>query len=198
LQRARRHRLRGDQRADAIEPGGAGDAVDEGDAVEKERRRERTEHEILEGAFAADRRVTADAGQHIDGQRQHFESEENHQQIGGGRHQHHAGQGEQHQCVILTARQILPLDHRTRDRQREQADENQHAGDEQAEVVRRHHPEAGGVAVPEQHGGNRRPDQPNRPEWSDRHPFVWRPEGFRHHRGDARREDAGHGNDCVE
>ena len=68
----------------------------------------------------------------------------------GRRHQHHAGDRKQHQRVVLALRQMLALDRRPGERQRQQADDDQHPGDEQAEVVGRHDAEAGGVVVPQQ------------------------------------------------
>jgi hypothetical protein len=44
-----------------------------------------------------------------------------------GCHQHHAGDGEQHQRVVLAAGQPLALDRRSRKRQRQQADHDQDA-----------------------------------------------------------------------
>ena len=74
-------------------------AVGERDAVEEERAREGAEQEVLERRLGARGDVAADAGQHVDRERQDLEREEDDQQIGRRRHQHHAGDREQHQRV---------------------------------------------------------------------------------------------------
>ena len=137
LHRRRRHRLRRHaalpMRSSRVLPVSA---VGERDAVEEERARERAEQEVLERRLGRRRRVAADAGQHVDRERQHLEREEDDQQVGRRRHQHHAGEREQHQRVVLAARAAArarssaPRTPATARRRRSAI-----AGDEQAEVV---------------------------------------------------------------
>ena len=101
------HRLRGQVGADAIEARAAAQPVGEGDAVEEERARERAEQEVLERRLGRPRIVAPDAGQHVDGDRQDLERDEDHQQIVGGRHHDHAGDREQDERVVLALRQAV-------------------------------------------------------------------------------------------
>ncbi len=199
LQRRGCQRLGRDQRADPIEARAAGDAVGEGDAVEKERAGKRAEQEILERGFGGGRRIAANAGEDVDAKRQHLEREEDDEQIGGHRHQHHAGERKQHQRVVLAARQPLALDDRRRYRQRQHADDDQHAGDEERRNCRRRRrrswPRRGSRAAPTTIAA---PASPMIAERPDRHALAGRAERLGGHRRDRRRGDAGHRHDRAE
>ena len=80
--RRRRGALRRQRDADLLEPGRAGDRVEERDAVEEERARERAEQEILERRLGAGDAGAAEPGQHVDRERQDLERDEDDQQVG--------------------------------------------------------------------------------------------------------------------
>ena len=197
LHRRGRNRLRRNQAADAVEPRAPRQPVRERDAVQEERARKRAEQKILEGGLGGDRRIAANARQDVHGNREHFEGEENHEQVGRGRHEHHAGEGKQQQRVVLAARQPLALDGRRRKRQRQQADDDQHAGDEQPEVVGHDDAEARRVVIPERDARQGGPDEADDAERRNRHPLAGHAEGLRDHRGNGGSGHAGHRHDRV-
>ena len=164
-------------------------AVGERDAVEEERARERAEQEVLERRLGGRRRVAADAGEHVDRERQHLEREEDDEQVRRRRHQHHAGDGEQHQRVVLAAaagrsRSIVGPEKASDS----SPTDDQDPGDEQPEVVgrrrRRSSSRCGSTAATERDG---RADETDDAERADRHPLARRAERLGHHRGDAPR-----------
>ena len=92
----------------------------------------------MNAASVAGRRIAADAGQHVDGERQHLERQEDDQQIGGRRHQHHAGQREQHQRVVLARAAAARARRSAPDSASDSTPTTiEHQRDEQAEVVGR-------------------------------------------------------------
>ena len=141
---------RRDRRADDVEPRRAGDREGERDAVEEERAREGAEQEVLERRLGARRARAAQPGQDVDRQRQHLERQEDHQQVGGGRHQHHAADREQRQRVVLAGRQPLALHDVVREHHRQDADDAEDDVDEEGEVVGADDAEADRVGVPEE------------------------------------------------
>jgi hypothetical protein len=121
--------------ADAIEARAAGQRVRQRDPIEKESTREGAEQEVLEGPFGARRIVAPHAGEHVDRQRENLQGQEDEQQVGCDRHDHHAGNRKQRDRVVLTGGQVLSLDRGTRERNREHADDDERGRDEQAEIV---------------------------------------------------------------
>ena len=75
---------------DAGERGGAGGAVDERDAVQEDRRRERAEHEVLDAGFLRAQPATVERGEHVQRDRQDLEREEHDDQVVRGGHDDHA------------------------------------------------------------------------------------------------------------
>ena len=75
----------------------AGRAVDERDAVEEHRRRERAEQEVLEAGLLRREPAAVERGEHVQRDRQDLERQEDGDEVVGRRHQHHAGGRAQHQ-----------------------------------------------------------------------------------------------------
>ena len=188
-QRQRAVRARGDRRADDVEPGGAGDDEGEGDAVEEERAREGAEQEILERGLGPRDARSAQAGQDVDRQRQHFERQEDDQQVGGRRHQHHPADREERQRVVLARRQPFPLHDVVRKHHRDDADDAEDDVDEEGEVVGADDAEADGVGVPQEARRDQGADEPDEAEAGDVHPLARMPDGLGQHRGDGREHD---------
>ena len=82
---------------------GARGAVDHGNAVEKERRGERAEQEILERCFVGNQRAAAETDQHVGGNRAHLQADESGDEFVGAREDAHPGGREQNQRVIFAA-----------------------------------------------------------------------------------------------
>ena len=89
---------------------GAGDAVDQGDAVEEEGGGERAEQEVLHGRFAGLEGVAAISGQDVAGDRAHFEADEGGEKFLRGGEDAHAGGGEQDQGEEFGGFQIFALE----------------------------------------------------------------------------------------
>ncbi len=60
------------------------------------------EHEVFGRSFERAGIGTLEAGQYIEGERHQLRAEIDRQQIGGGYHDHHAGQGQENEPVIFT------------------------------------------------------------------------------------------------
>ena len=93
---------------DLGQAGRAGGAVDEGDAVEEDRRGEGAEDEVLHGRLARLGPAAVEAGQHVQGDREDLEAEEDHDQVVGRGHEHGARRREQGQHVELGPVEALP------------------------------------------------------------------------------------------
>ena len=108
-----------------VEVRAAGEAVRERDAVQEERAREPAEDEVLEGAFRARALVAAQARQHVERQREDLERQEDHEEVGRHGDEHHAGQGEQQERVVLAGGQAVAVDGLRREHEGEQAHAHQ-------------------------------------------------------------------------
>ncbi len=86
----------------------AGGAVGEGDAVEQERRGERPEDEVLHAGFLRRGPPQVHGGEHVDGQREDLEAEEQDDEVVGGGHQDAARGRQEHQDVELGAVHAFP------------------------------------------------------------------------------------------
>ena len=172
-----------------VEPGRAGYREGERHAVEEERARERTEQEVLERRLRARRAHPPDAGEHVNRQRQHFERQEDDEQIGRCRHQHHAADRKERQRVVLARRQLLALDDVIREEHRQHADDAQDEVDEEREIVRPDDAEALRVAAPEEHAGERRTGEANQSEPGNRHALAALAKRLGNHRGAAGQDD---------
>ena len=90
------------RRADVAEPHAAGGAVDQGQAVEEERRGEGAEQEVLDRRLLREQPAPAgQAADQVQRQAEHLERHEHDQQVVGGGEQHHAADGEGGQRVDL-------------------------------------------------------------------------------------------------
>ena len=87
--------------SDAGKADGAGEAVDQGGAIEQHARRQRTEHEILQPGLDRLRVVPIAGGDHIECQRHQLEAEIEHDEIARRDQHHHAKCREQHQDRIF-------------------------------------------------------------------------------------------------
>ena len=185
--------------ADAVEPRAAGDAVGERDAVEEERARERAEQEVLERRLGAGGRIAADAGQHVDGERQHLERQKDHQQIGRPSPSASCRRGQ-----TASARSTRPA---AAARARWSAPEN--ASDSRPTMIRiqvTNRPKLSATTTPKlvalwsqsSARRDRRADETDGAERTNRHPLAGRAERLGHHRGDGRRGHAQHRDDGVQ
>ena len=97
-QARRQRRGAGDDRGqglvDRVELRRAGQAPDEGDAEQEDRRAERAEQEVLDRAFGGIGVGLVEGGQQVAGQDHQLEPEEQHQQVARRRDQHRAGHRE--------------------------------------------------------------------------------------------------------
>ncbi len=83
---------------DAAQADRAGVAVEQGEAVEEERRREGAEQEVLHRGFLRQQAPPAgQPGEQVERQREHLQRHEHHQQVVRGREEHHAAEREAHQ-----------------------------------------------------------------------------------------------------
>ena len=85
--------------------------------VEEERRRETAEDEVLDACFLAALAVAIGGGEHVEGERQGLEAEEQHDQVGGRRHHDAAGGGDEEHgvhlgTVLAAAMQLVDRDER--------------------------------------------------------------------------------------
>ena len=102
-----REAVRRDRTRDDVEPRAAGGAVDERDAVEQERARERAQQKVLDRGLARTRVAAQRPRQHVDRHRHDLEGEEDHDQVVGRRHERHARGREQDQCIVFARRYLV-------------------------------------------------------------------------------------------
>ena len=112
--------MRREEVGDAGEVGRAGPAVDERDAVEEHRRRERAEQEVLEPGLLRRGAAAVERGEHVQRDREDLERQEDRDEVVGRRHQHHAGGRAQHQREVLGPFEVLAFQVARREQQREQ------------------------------------------------------------------------------
>jgi hypothetical protein len=87
---------------DVAEPHAADGAVDQGQAVEEEGRRERAQQEVLDGRLLREQPPAAgQAADEVQRETEHLERDEHDEQVVGGDEQHHAADGERGQRVDL-------------------------------------------------------------------------------------------------
>ena len=121
----------GEQVLDLDQVGGPGGAVDHGDAVEEERRREAAEDEVLEAGLLGLRPLPVEGGQGVDGDRQRLEGQEQHQQVVGHGHEHAARGRQEHEDVQLgpveaLAPQVVVGEERAEDHRRADHEDDEH------------------------------------------------------------------------
>ena len=97
----------GEELRDPREVRRAGRAVDERDAVEEHRRRERAEQEVLEAGLLRREAPAVERGQHVQRDREDLERQEDRDEVVRRRHQHHAGGRAQHQREVLGTLEVL-------------------------------------------------------------------------------------------
>ena len=110
-----------------VEVGRPGGAVDEGDAVEQERRGEAAQDEVLHPRLLALDAPQLAGRHHVEREGERLEAEEEHDEIVGRRHDHAARGGHQHQRVDLGP---VELDAAEVVVEEQRGDEHGHADDE--------------------------------------------------------------------
>ena len=95
--------------ANGIQLRGAGDPVDQRDAIEQKRGGEGAQQEILQRGFVVALVVAQIAGQDVGRDRGDLEPDEDHDQIVGGHHQALSGDGEQQQGVVFAGFGVLAV-----------------------------------------------------------------------------------------
>ncbi len=81
--------------------GGAGGAIDQGHSVQEESGCERSQQEIFQSRFVGLRIIAPDSRENIQGYRYDFDSQENHDHVGGGGEQNHSHGTEQDEAIIF-------------------------------------------------------------------------------------------------
>ncbi len=92
---------RGHGVGDAQQVERAGDAVDQRDAVQQNRRAHRAEHEVLHRRFGRLLFVLEVAGEDVARQRHQLEADVDRGEMDARGHEHHAAEGEGHERVVL-------------------------------------------------------------------------------------------------
>src|SRR4029077_3549208 len=100
-------RRRDQERADVDQIGAAGGSVNPRDSVEQERGGERSEQEIFQSRFVVALVVAKVAGQNVSGDGGNLQSDEDHDQLVGRRHDALTGDGEQQQRVVFGRFSVL-------------------------------------------------------------------------------------------
>ena len=125
----------GQEGRDAGEVGRPRGAVDEGDAVEEEGRREGAEHEVLEPRLLGLGAVALHGGHDVGRDRQDLEAEEDHDEVVGHGHDQPAGGGQEHEDVVLGPVQLLPAQVRVADQRGQDHRAADDHGQEHRELV---------------------------------------------------------------
>ena len=158
-------------RADPLEVGVAGRAVEERHPVEEKRAREAADQEVLEGGLVAPEPPPVEARQHVDRDAHDLDPEEHHHHVDGGDEQHHAAGREQHERVVLAVLDAELGEVADREERREQGRERDHRDREVREAVEAHRRvrrveddrRAGEEGVPgEEERGEQEPDRHER------------------------------------
>ena len=113
----------------AADGGGAGGSEGEGDAVEEEGGGEGAEQEVLDGGLGGGGLAFAEAGHDVGGDGGDLEADEDHEQLDGAGHEHHAGGAEEDEGEVLAGVAGVAFEVVER---AEQGDEDD-GGDEQVE-----------------------------------------------------------------
>ncbi len=100
----------GEEVGDLDQVGRARGAVAEGDAVQEERRREATQHEVLDGGLARADPAGVHAGEDVDRDGQDLEAEEHHDEVVGRSHDHATRRRQEHEHEGLDPVEALTLD----------------------------------------------------------------------------------------
>ena len=88
-------------RGDGGDAGGAGCAEAQRDAVEEEGGGEAAEKEVLDGGLGCGGAAFAETGEDVGGDRGDFEADEDHEELDGRSHEHHAGGAEADEGKVL-------------------------------------------------------------------------------------------------
>ena len=115
--------------------GGAGDAVDERDAVQKKGRGERAEKEILHRGFAGLQRVAAIAREDVAGDGAQLEADERGEQFLRGGEDAHSGGGEEDERVEFRVGEAFAVEIRRRGENDEYGDQPDEMAEENAERI---------------------------------------------------------------
>ena len=122
-----------------LRDGSARRPEDERGPVDDESRGERTEQKVFQACFFRFSIRTIKGRQHIQRNGEQFEGQEDHDQVASLGHQHHAGNAEEHQGVVLAALQVHALDIAERESDPHQAAKQQQRIDEDRETVQYDH-----------------------------------------------------------
>ena len=98
----------GEELRHLAEVGRSGGAIGEGDTVEKDGRRERPQHEVLDRRLTRLRAPSVVAGHHVQGDGEDLQAEEQHDQVVGTGHEHGARRRQHGQHVELGPVQPFP------------------------------------------------------------------------------------------
>ncbi len=118
--------------SDGGDRGRPGRSEGQRDAIQEERRRKRTQQEILQRSLDAARLALAEACQDVRRDRRDLEADEHHQQLDRAGHQHHARRAEENQREVLAGMRGVAFKIIERAQQRDQHD----AGNQQVEEDR--------------------------------------------------------------
>ena len=136
-----------------------GQAVNQGQPVEENTRRDRAQDDVFEGGLVGLRVAAQVTGQHVEGQGLQFQPHVDDQQVAAGSHDHHARQGEQDERVIFPFCDAL-LHHITpRHEKRQGRRQVKHRLEEIGESVDHEYPAIGRLRRAGEHGGHRRGEQ---------------------------------------
>src|SRR6185436_4133122 len=98
---------------------------------------------------------------------------------------------------VLAGRDAVPMDHLRREHDRQDADDDEHERDEEAEVVARDDAEADSVAVPEKPRRNAGAEQADDAEAADGHALAGLAERLGRHAGERGQGDREHRHDGL-
>ncbi len=152
----------GQEVGDADQVGGAGGAVDQGDAVQEERRGEAAEHEVLQGGLARAHPAAVHAGEHVDRDGEDLEAEEQDDEVLGRGHDDAAGGRQQEEDERLGALEVLPAQVAVGEEAGDDHAHRDHRDQEEGEAVDRVGPAHHGAGArlrqvaPQQHAGEDR------------------------------------------
>ncbi len=93
----------GHSRHDALQIGVGGGPVDQRGAVQHEAGSESPQQEVLQRGFFRINLRAGEAGEDVQGDGEHLEGQEYHDEVGGDRHEHHPADAEEQQHVIFPA-----------------------------------------------------------------------------------------------
>jgi hypothetical protein len=99
---------------DGRDAGGASGAVEQRDAVEKERGCEAAQQEVLDGGLGGRGAAFAEAGEDVGGDGGDLQADEDHQELDRAGHEHHAGGAKEDEREVLAGVGDHPSGHARR------------------------------------------------------------------------------------